>query len=175
MTAPLTPDTLTRDEARRWLERTRAGLEDAYNALNHRDGMALAEALIEVIGSATEIQQALEDARLDLEPTTRLLISPRVESFLSGSGAYQTVQHRSANTQGDSPTQLSLMRKILDAPVTRKDGRFYVELTAEEADDLRSYIEAMEAGARDNTWDADGRADLFAATKLLEQMTKAGV
>lgn len=44
---------------------------------------------------------------------------------------------------------------------------------ADELRALRAYVEVMQAGAADNTWDADGRADLFAANALLEQLRKA--
>lgn len=95
------------------------------------------------------------------------MISPRVVSFLEGTQAW--ADRRSG--QGDShPDDASLIAKVYGAPCTRKDGRFPVELTRAELDALERYAWAFQQGAADNTWDADGRADLFAANALLTQL-----
>lgn len=125
--------------------------------------------------------------RPDVPPNTnvvRLLVPPRVWSHMEGSQVYATLRAIGAGSMDPadsrvieyhSAADLSLMKQLVDAPVTRKDRRFYVWLTEDEARCLRGYVEAMQAGASDNTWDEDGRADLFSATKFLEQMAKAGV
>lgn len=116
---------------------------------------------------------------ISIEPlegeTVRLLVPQRVWSHIEGSQAYAEYRSGVTETQYDDATTISMVRKLAEAPVTRKDRRFWVELTVAEAESLRGYVEAFEVGARDNTWDEDGRADLFSATSFLKQMAKAGV
>lgn len=108
---------------------------------------------------------------LQSEHLTRVMISPRVWSHLEGTQAYADVRSDRYNPEVYCHT---LLRKIRDTPTTRKDGRIAVRLTADEMSDLRHQVEAMREGAADNTWDADGRADLFAANALLQQLAKVG-
>lgn len=103
--------------------------------------------------------------------THRIMISPRVWSFLEGTQAW--ADHRSGSG-GSHPDDQSLIAKVHDAPTpTRKDGRFPVDLTRGELDAFTRYMEAFREGAADNTWDADGRADLFAANAILAAIGKA--
>lgn len=110
---------------------------------------------------------------LQSEHLTRVMISRRVFLHLEGTQAYADL--RFGGEPDPDAYCHTMIRKVIDAPVTRKDGRFAVLLTGREAADLRHQVEAMREGAADNTWDADGRADLFAANALLEQLRKAGL
>lgn len=127
--------------------------------------------------SKTQTHRSLQSEHL-----TRLLVSQRIWGFLEGTQAYADLRAvgdgdatEVSKSSREHPDDLSLVGKVVTAPVTRKDRRFYIDVTAGEAESLRRYVEAMREGAADNTWDADGRADLFAANSLLEQMRKAGL
>lgn len=118
----------------------------------------------------------------DPNPTVKVHITSRVGFFLEGTQAFADTRpgedDRSRADRGESnegAAELSLMRKFRAAPVTRKDRRVAVELTADEAESLYRYVDAMQCGAADNTWDADGRADLFAANSALAQLHRVGV
>jgi hypothetical protein len=101
----------------------------------------------------------------------KVLVTSRVQSYLSGTGVYQKVQwDDSEGLQQEDPASVTLMQKVHTAPVTRKDRAVTVELSREEAVCLREYAESLEMIGRDNSWDADGRADLNAGAALLRKL-----
>lgn len=55
-----TPRTMTKAEARAWLKRSREGLRWAEEALRSGNASDLREALIEVTGAASAVQDAIE-------------------------------------------------------------------------------------------------------------------
>jgi hypothetical protein len=99
-------------------------------------------------------------------------ITSRVGFFLEGTQAW--VDRADLDDNPGEKAARSLMRKLDQAPV-RKDRSCTLQLTDEELDMLDSYVGAFAAGAADNTWDVDGRADLAAARGAQRQLTKLGV
>lgn len=109
--------------------------------------------------------------------TVRIRIGRRVVDHMDGTQAWANVRGGMGDTDPSgycSAADLSLVRKIAAAP-NHKDRSCTVELTVPEAEALLGYVGAMEAGAADNTWDADGRADLAAARGTLRWLAKAGI
>ena len=97
----------------------------------------------------------------------RARLTRRVWGFLEGTQAWADT--RSGRPSHENPDDLSLMRKVRDAP-TRKDGSAIVDLTPGEVEALLSYAEAMERAAADNAWEPDGLADLNAARGMLRRI-----
>lgn len=93
----------------------------------------------------------------------RLRLSRRVLGFLEGTGAW------AASRDGD-PAFCDWLHDVVKTAPARTDGSVTVPITIPIANELWSYVGAMQANAEDNTWDADGRADLIAARACMKAL-----
>jgi len=103
---------------------------------------------------------------------TTIVVRDRVLGFLDGSGLFQAPDDLKDHGYGEAGR--TLVAKVADGS-RLKGGHVRVKLTADEAQVLRDHTEAMRAGAADNTWDVDGRADLRSADALLTFLAKNGL
>lgn len=112
--------------------------------------------------------------------TSRLRVPARLHEWFEGSDAALALEHDGSdddsahNPRDYDPDRLSAYRKIFDTPA-RADGSCHVAgLTADELDVLKWDAEYFVMLAADNTWNADGRADLNAARAMLRAIEKLG-
>jgi hypothetical protein len=97
-------------------------------------------------------------------------LTRRIQGHLEGTQAYADI--RAGRVPDNNPILYSLFTKWLDA-TNRKDGSCTIRVTKAEADLLRGYVAAQEAGAADNVgWEPSALGELNACRALLPQLTK---
>lgn len=75
----------------------------------------------------------------------------------------------------ESDPEMAQILYLIRARKARKDGSTLVEINSTDLlEDLRIYVEAMEAGAADNAHDPDGLADLNSARAVLRALAREG-
>lgn len=99
----------------------------------------------------------------------KILLTDRFLSYLSGSQLMQTPDNLEAHGYGLAG---QLLIQDIWAAKRRKNGSRSVEVSDQQAEVLREFAQTMAAVAADNTWEADGRADLASARALLRHLDK---
>jgi hypothetical protein len=79
---------------------------------------------------------------------------------------------QAAYTPADDPEMAAILARLRGSKA-RKDGATFIDVTdPEELETLRIYVDAMAAGAADNTHDPDGVADLNSARAVLRALDR---
>ena len=103
----------------------------------------------------------------------KIRLTYRVLEHLDGSSLFQRLSTAGAYWYSNEPrlqAAADRLREKLVAEPARRDRSITVVLDEDELDVLRSYVEGMEIGGRDNAWDPDGRAEYNAARALLNRI-----
>ncbi|WP_410591068.1 hypothetical protein [Amycolatopsis sp. lyj-23] len=108
--------------------------------------------------------------------TSRLRVPSRFHTWIEGSDAAIALDHKGGtddpthDPKDYDPDRLSAYRRIFETPARKDGSRHVADLTVEELDVLTWDAEYFETLSLDNTWDADGRAELNAARAMLRAL-----